>query len=348
MIKIALIAAVLFVAPSVSCAFEDAGNLSYTRFESEQKFFKVDFLGAGTGLPGTINSEGTDYSRRAEAFQQAQMQAIMNAVNTLERTFEFWTDKLNNPARQAHLVVAISNLSDVSGGGVIAAADPIGASGKLPKTTWSSSDFGGRATGQTAFMTNFEAVLKYGGAQINYWSHTEVNPYYSSAASKGDAYILFNSSWFNGADPSNAYIGSDMETVALHELGHTLGFIHNSNSAMAAFIDQQQEGLDSVYYFNGDKAMEINGGQKPEMNISNGFPTMDHLSGRYMGDAMMSFNPPRSAHEYSDLDLAMFQDMGWKIRDEAWSTYVAVPEPSSSILSLFGLSALVCRRIRRK
>ena len=47
--------------------------------------------------------------------------------------------------------------------------------------------------------------------------------------------------------------------------------------------------------------------------------------------------------EYSELELAMFKDMGWNLTNDP---FAAIPEPSTAILSLFGLTGLLLRRRR--
>ena len=157
--------------------FVDYGQVTYQRFVSEGGFFSCSFFGAGTGMPGAVKPDGT-YDYRTSAFSDAQIEGIMRAVNTLEKTFVFATGADGKPVRPAQLTFSISTAVTY---GVAAAADPITsfAYGGMtpPRTTWLESDFGGRVTGQKATLTNLESVLKYGG-NVFYSPITEANPTY--------------------------------------------------------------------------------------------------------------------------------------------------------------------------
>lgn len=323
--------------------FVDQGQVTYTTVVSEQGFFSCDFYGAGTGLPGTIDMDGT-YKYRASAFTSDQMNAIMRAVNTLEKTFVFATNTDGKPVRQAQLRFAISITGLASE--VAAAAQPIISTpyyGKtVPRTTWLESDFGGRKTGETAVVNNLESVLKY-GTDVYYMPSRAAFPEYSmnSVAGTGDAYLLFNASQFNPDGSSTSTLMSGIETTALHELGHAMGFMHNANSAMGAFMEVHNDSFgEPCYYFNGETAIKCNGGEMPQMNDL----AMDHL-GKIYPDAVMSAWTTTHDTKFTDLDLALFQDMGWTIRDSAW-TNLPVPEPCSSLLAAAGAVGAAWRRRR--
>lgn len=329
---------------AVAAEFVDYGQVTYQTVVSDGGFFSCSFFGEGTGMPGTVKSDGT-YDYRASAFSSAQMDAVMRAVNTLEKTFVFATGADGKPVRQAQLRFAISKT--LLSPSVAAAADPIVSfeyNGlTLPRTKWLASDFGGRMTGKDAFLNNLESVLKY-GADVFYTPITEAVPewYRQSSAGKGDAYIVFNANQFDSNGDAGPLLQS-MESVALHELGHTMGFMHNVNSAMGAFMEQADFWGEKTYVFNGETAMKYNGGEKPRMdNLA-----MDHLAPEY-GAALMNKYPRNQGQTtFSDLDLAMFQDMGWTIRDSAWSVSPTVPEPCSATLLAAGALCVAWRRRRR-
>ena len=135
-----------------------------------------------------------------------------------------------------------------------------------------------------------------------------------------------------------------IESVALHELGHAMGFMHNANSAMGALVERDADG---VYWFVGETAMKYNGGQKVRMSEAG----MDHVNAMYGGvegnTALMNQYPRNKGQTtFSDLDLAIFQDMGWTIRDSAWSSASTVPEPCSTVLLAAGSLCLAWRRRR--
>ena len=52
---------------------------------------------------------------------------------------------------------------------------------------------------------------------------------------------------------------------------------------------------------------------------------------------------PGAARGFTELDLAMFQDLGWTLM----SSDGVVPEPATAMLSLLGLAGLAARRRRR-
>lgn len=333
----------MLTAITPAAAFDDPGRVSYQTLVSDGGFFSCTFFKEGTGMPGAVNSDG-DYTHRASNFSEMQMNAIMKAVNTLEKTFVFKTGDNGQPVRQAQLRFAMTGtLLPTS---VAAAADPIisyAYDGKqVPRTQWLESDFGGRKTGETAVVNNLESVLKY-GTDVYYSPIVEAIPNigFPSVPGKGDAYIAFNQNYFN-ADGSVNGSNLTLESTALHELGHTMGFMHNENSAMGAFMETRlYPNGDSYYVFNGETAMKYNGGAMPLMNNM----AMDHLSPQYR-DAVMNKYPSENITSFSDLDLAVFQDMGWTIKDSAWSNFESVPEPCSPALLAAGALGLAWRRRR--
>ncbi len=324
--------------------FVDNGQVTYQRFVSEGGFFSCVFFGEGTGMPGTVKPDGT-YANRVSAFSDAQIEGIMRAVNTLEKTFVFATKADGKPVRPAQLTFAIATALPY---GVAAAADPITSftyNGMTPpRTTWLESDFGGRVTGKQATVNNLESVLKYGG-NVFYSPITEANPQYwiQSSPGKGDGYVVFNYNQFKADGSSISSLMPSIESVALHELGHTMGFMHNANSAMGALIEKDADG---TYWFVGETAMQYNGGQRVKMSESG----MDHSNAMYGNEefaALMNQYPRiKGQTTFSDLDLAMFQDMGWTIRDSAWTNPLGVPEPCSAVLLAAGSLCVVWRRRR--
>jgi len=152
--------------------------------------------------------------------------------------------------------------------------------------------------------------------------------------------ITFNdaTNWYFGT--SESFSGYDVFSVALHELGHVLGF---------GLVDTWEKWVDGSY-FTGVNAMNAYGGPVP-LFYSDHNGLYDHWVDGTMsalpvtGTLQLSvFNPSISSGErryLTELDLAGLRDIGWDVS--------VIPEPETLYMLLAGLGivGLVARRHRR-
>lgn len=196
----------------------------------------------------------------------------------------------------------------------------------------------------------------------------------SGTAAGTDATITFNNQFSWDFDPNDG-IGSglyDFVGVAIHEIGHALGFISGVDVLDAnddgqfsddlfTFVssldftrhsaDSQNAGADIDWTAdNRAKYYSINGG------LTAGAPGSDHFSrGVVNGDGRQASHwrdglglgimdptarPPGNLNVVTDLDLQAFDIIGW-------DNFEVIPEPSTTGLLLIGLTG-VGYRIRRR
>ncbi len=297
-----------------------------------------------TGTPGNVD------------WSDAQISSVMRAMDTIAGLFS------NEASRKVNVSFVYVNQTI----GTAASAVPLMSTESSPpyapktKSVWTADDLGGRgvASGSAASVNNLEDVWKYGHYLPS--NSTDVVVTISSA-------LHLNNSLYYGVSASGIQgFQFDMETVILHEMAHPLGFyapgrsdsktaleVLTSVKSYAGSIDPkffdgattvaylQEHGmgiLDYPYaaYETNDMASLGVEMSKDGSHISKWVGYKDIL----MGDMALSGVVRRN---YSDLELAMFKDMGWSLANDP---FVAVPEPSSVILSLFGLSGLLLRRRR--
>ena len=179
--------------------------------------------------------------------------------------------------------------------------------------------------------------------------------------------VLGSSDWYYGTD-GNVGFNVDFVSVALHEIGHGLGFFSLIDSADGSYFELLPsirfpsiydrylttgatggQSLDTMtdaerlaaitsgnLYWDGPQAVAMNGGVRPRIYAPATFAAGSSLShvdeGTYPGDLMSPFfGLGEVRHAPSAIDIGMLSDMGWTI----------VPEPSA------GLSAvLVCLAYR--
>lgn len=248
--------------------------------------------------------------------------SVMRALNTVEATF----------ANKAGMQILIHCTLNVNAGRNPGAAASSETYLRAHKTTWTSSDFGGKYAGQSAYINDLEMVYKYGNnAQ---WESAIASLNFYAKSSDG-----YSESFYVEEDPSGYTNGQyDVETITLHEIGHLLGFYRNmttkepgqsSLELMMTSKESSLQGGGTEWYFEGETAMFVNGGDPVRfMPANNAFdPHLMESAKDLMSTG--TFNPG-VAREYSLLDLAVFQDLGWTLSEPI----PAVPEPSA-----FGLFA---------
>lgn len=264
-------------------------------------------------------------SKANSAFLQKFSDSVMRALNTVESTF----------ANKATTPILINCTFAVRENRAGAAANPnLYRSGY--KTTWTESDFGGKYAGTSAYINDVEMIYKYGDGRSFANCAVDFTFYAQSMSAFSDKGNLF----YAEEDPSGYANGEyDVETITLHELGHALGFQRNATeggadgkSSLELMTVSQESSLPgggTEWFFEGETATFVNGGERVEFMPGSGNfdPHVRSPAGDLMADG--TYNPG-VAREYSLLDLAVFQDLGWTLSEPI----PAVPEPSA-----FGLFA---------
>lgn len=149
------------------------------------------------------------------------------------------------------------------------------------------------------------------------------------------------------------FSGVDVETVTLHEMGHALGFHSGMGfddvkvSAMDTLMVSRSSSLEgggTEWLFSGETATFVNAGQQVRMMPGNNKydPHIMLPKGDLMNDGTQNNGATRVL---TDLDLAIFQDLGWSLANPI--VLPAVPEPSMATLCLMALAGLAVRRRRR-
>ena len=236
--------------------------------------------------------------------------SVMRALNTVEATF----------ANKAGMQILIHCTLNVNAGRNPGAAASSETYLRAHKTTWTSSDFGGKYAGQSAYINDLEMIYKYG--YNDRWDSAIASLNFYARSSDG-----YSKSFYVEEDTSGYASGYDVETITLHEIGHLLGFYRNmttkepgqsSLELMMTSKESSLQGGGTEWYFEGETAMFVTGNFDPHVRSP---------AGDLMADG--TYNPG-VAREYSLLDLAVFQDLGWTLSEPI----PAVPEPSA-----FGLFA---------
>ena len=209
--------------------------------------------------------------------------------------------------------------------------------------------------------------------------HTPANPFTPTGDEIG---VLFGSatSWFYGGTGTPGAGQFDFLTVALHEIGHGLGFA--TNIAGDGSFGRFQPSLPTIYdrfvvdefgtrvtglaneerlaavtdafnlFWAGENATAANNNARPVLSATEGAyvdgTSVLHLStgafnllGRR--DIMMGgANGGRVIRTPDNITLGVLQDIGWDIQP----TLVAVPEPGTLALVAIGLAGCVLSRWR--
>lgn len=120
-----------------------------------------------------------------------------------------------------------------------------------------------------------------------------------------------DANWYFGTDGNAVPAGkTDFVTVAIHELGHVLGF-----GTLAPFTSRVVSGA-----FNGPEATRVNGGTPPSATTDGG-----HWATGVTSDNQQSILVPTIPAAkrlfVTSLDWAAFQDMGWEQGNRMYRLY---------------------------
>ncbi|MGJ8655241.1 MAG: NF038122 family metalloprotease [Akkermansiaceae bacterium] len=177
-----------------------------------------------------------------------------------------------------------------------------------------------------------------------------------------DASITFNDafSWdYDNRDGVGAGL-QDFVGVAIHEIGHSLGFVSGVDT-MDAVIDNPQSvqnfrvfsGLD-VFRYSADGVLDLSVGTASYFSIDGGTTALAAFStGSSNGDGQQASHwkdnlgigimdptaqPAGNVNVVTDLDLQAFDVIGWDLAQ--------VPEPTSVVFLALGACSVVWRRSR--
>lgn len=184
----------------------------------------------------------------------------------------------------------------------------------------------------------------------------------TSSSVTWDTYVVYNSNYsWNFGSGAPGFSSYDFRSVALHEIGHSLGWVTSYDPdyddfgyggyGLTAFESFLVDGsgnspfngtagapgnfneLDNPVYFSGAKAAAIYGGPVPIYAPENYSPgsSLSHLDTTTFSDYTMSHAIANGAMKrtLSDLEIAMMSDMGWDV----------IPEPSPVMLVTFVCTA---------
>lgn len=129
--------------------------------------------------------------------------------------------------------------------------------------------------------------------------------------------------WYFDSNPHTAetFNGYDFYSVALHEIGHILGF-----GKASSYFNLVSDGT-----FNGSRVIALTGAPQPV----NGSDTAHWQNGLTFAGQLNALNPvlaPGQRLTVTELDFAALDDLGWEVSP--------VPEPSHIALMLTGLGLI--------
>ncbi len=315
----------------------------------ENDVFSCTFYGAGdTQTTFQSHTGTTDWAAN-------QINSVMRAMDTIAGLFS------NEAGRKVNVNFIYVDLQIGTGASALPIQSVASSSPYPPltKKEWTADDLGGRgiASGSGAYVNNLEDVWKYGHNLSSYGADVVVT-ISTNLHQNGMLYYGESASGISG-------LQLDMETIILHEMGHPLGFYapgrDGSKTALEVLTEKKSVpgGLGEPF-FDGDTTLAYLQEQGSNV-LESYYPYYDsdgmaelgvqlekdgHIS-KYVGYKDILMGPTGLGgivrREYSDLELAMFKDMGWSLTNDP---FVAVPEPSVAILGLCGMSGLLLRRRR--
>lgn len=309
----------------------------YSWYE-ECGMFNVYF---GEYRPTEDYDQSKDVIDTGSAYYSSFKQSVFRALKTLEGMFQ------NKASRRVNIVCAFETGSNVSSAQASPWWQDYKTSASTSYLTYGELGVEGVDADTVARVNKLEYVWKYGQDDTgsSYGFYDVLIRFKSPMAYNGSSF----GSYYVGADPAGYEGGLDVETIALHELGHALGFhsgmgsVTGGESAMDLEMVSQPSSLDGgglEWYFRGEATTSLVG----ENGVRIATSTSGYDPHVLSNECLMAQGDSNSGimREFSRVELAMLQDMGWTLIDP-----IAVPEPSTATLSLLALAGLVARRRRR-
>jgi hypothetical protein len=321
-------------------------------------------LVATLAVPSSASAQPINFvaSYAAEGANEGFSDPALGAAR--RAAFEFALNRIGNvfTARYSGETVVVSAVFDPLGGTANSAtlgfASPAALHGGVPNAPVSGVFY------PTALANHRRLSDGNGGtAEINITFNTSVD----------DGIVLGSSNWYYGTD-GNAGIHSDLISVAMHEIGHGLGFTgllnssgqYNNGGGQATIYDhfmntsssggtklrnlatdaaRAAEAIGNDLWWDGALGTAGNGGNRPKLHAPNPFAggsSLYHLDETVHENEMLSPEYDGVDQTFSAMELGMLADMGW--------TIAPVPEPATVLsvaaLALGALGGL--RRLRRR
>ncbi len=283
------------------------------------------------------NSTWVKYSASSRDWTDAQIAAVERALLT-------WDEAIGNtPVRRLNVGLFWLDFSTQGLGGALASADsliiqdpyawPIDQDGTIAENVWRL------------------------GVDVSREDTFDIHIYLNTATN-----------YYDGLDAVVSSSGQyDLQTVVTHELGHALGFrslankngtfnhigtcMHHTamdalmvNAAGESIVEKASTAEDKVGFSPGE-ALHLEGTELGVYNPTYWEPasSMTHVTGDSEAVMQHMMNPGTVRRELSESEIQLMGAMGWDMAERAAP---AVPEPTTSTLSLLGLAALASRRRR--
>lgn len=159
---------------------------------------------------------------------------------------------------------------------------------------------------------------------------TEIAPWGGSLSFNDNADI----NWNYSADTGPTFFQYDFYSVALHEIGHVLGF--SIADSFDALVNGSNEftGVNASGLYGGPVPLDIYGTQ----HIKDGITSDIYGTSTTQDVAMGPFLYNGQRLLFTEMDVAALDDIGWEV----------VPEPTSALLLAFGGILLMLRRPLRR